>query len=307
MNDPLLSSTGASTNQPPSSSYTTPTYATMSSTPHTTTDTPPFDAPSTSSTTPTSATAVQDDIHHTPISTMTITNYLWNSRLQDKGTTIDLIPKKHYKNYKITPIGPEGQNLYYYGLSCIAIDLLKVFYNSKAMGLGWNKLPNNKINVKAKMISKLMALRKKNDSGQFVLDQGFFVSILENGWRASAVDTIPHHNDRVRLFGIIMTLPQFRETYQVLGQGITSRAALDDTALHLPELFQQLAFAFNNEDIQVILPSNAYDLPLIEEIDPNDIGRIRIIRDGMGNYLVYTFIIIPIQTISNKLSIFFYT
>ena len=162
-------------------------------------------------------------------------------------------------------------------------------------------------NVKAKIISKLLALRKKNDSDWFVLDQAFFVSILENGWGANAVDTIPHYNDRVRLFGIIMTLPQFREIYQVLSQGITSCAALDDTAaLHLPELFQQLAFAFNNEVIKVILPSNAYDLPLIQEIDPNDIGRIRIIRDGMGNYFLYSIIIIHIQIISHIKSIIIY-
>ena len=103
-----------------------------------------------------------------------------------------------------------------------------------------------------------------------------------------------------------MTLPQFREIYQVLSQGITSRAALDDTALHLPELFQQLAFAFNNEVIRVILPSNAYDLPLIQEIDPNDIGRIRIIRDGMGNYFLYSIIIIHIQIISHIKSIIIY-
>ena len=74
MNTPLVLATGESINQPPPSSCMTPTYAAMPSTSHTTTDTPPFDAPSTSSTTPTSVTVVQDDIHHTPSSTMAISN-----------------------------------------------------------------------------------------------------------------------------------------------------------------------------------------------------------------------------------------
>ena len=287
-------STSDSTNGPPLSSNVTPVYVNVNAS----TVDDMSNAPSTSPTTPTSATILQDDINQTTSSNTIITNELWESRLQDKGTSVDLVPKKTYKQYKITPIGPESQELYYYGLSCIAIDLIKVFYNHKEMGLGWNKLPNNKTNVKSKIISRILALRKKNESGKFILDQKFFVSILENGLGARTVDSTPHYNDRVRLFGIIMTLPEFRESYQILSQGITDRAALDDSALHLPELFQKLVFAFNDEDVTVILPSNVYDLPLIEEINPNNIGRIRIIRDGMVmNFMIellYQFIYIYI-------------
>ena len=53
---------------------------------------------------------------------------------------------------------------------------------------------------------------------------------------------------------------------------------LEDTSLHYAEMFQLLAFAFDNESIQVSLLEDAYDLPLIEEIDPIDPQRIRIIR-----------------------------
>ena len=44
-------------------------------------------------------------------------------------------------------------------------------------------------------------------------------------------------------------------------------------------MFQLLTFSFNNESVKVSLPEDAYDLPLIEEIDPNDPHRIGIIRD----------------------------
>ena len=98
-------------------------------------------------------------------------------------------------------------------------------------------------------------------------------------WGASAVDTDPHHNDRVRLFGIITTIPEYREIFQKLAEGVNERYAIDDPSLNFPEMFQNLAFAFNNEKVIVILPEGAYDLPLIEDIDGNDISRIRIIRD----------------------------
>lgn len=99
-------------------------------------------------------------------------------------------------------------------------------------------------------------------------------------WGASAINTSPHHNDRVCLFGIITTDPEYRETYRKLTEGVKERFALDDPSLNFPEMFQNLAFAFNNEEVKVTLPEGAYDLPMIEEIDPNEITRIRIIWDS---------------------------
>ena len=124
-----------------------------------------------------------------------------------------------------------------------------------------------------------MSLRKVIDDGSYFLDQKTFLGMLQNVWGDSAIDTSPNHNDRVRLFGIIMTIPEYRETYQKLAEGDTNRHSLDDPSLHYAEMFQLLAFAFNNESVKVSLPEDAYDLPLIEEIDPNDPQRIRIIRD----------------------------
>ena len=211
---------------------------------------------------------------------------VWNSRIQDKGVSKNLLTKKSYKQSQIPPIGPEGEGLYYYGLSCIAIDLIKIFYPQKEIGLGWTNLPKNKTNVKLKIIGRIMALRKMNDGGKYVLDQQHFIGQLENVWGANAIDTAPHHNDRVRVFGIIMTLPEFREIYQKLAEGVKERYAIDDPSLNFPEMFQNIAFAFNNEKILVTLPDGAFDLPLIEEIDGNDFSRIRIIRDCKDMLLI---------------------
>ena len=69
---------------------------------------------------------------------------VWLSRIQDKGVSKELLAKKSYKQSQIPPIGPEGEELYYYGLSCIAINLLKIFYLQKEMGLGWTNLPKKR-------------------------------------------------------------------------------------------------------------------------------------------------------------------
>ena len=118
-----------------------------------------------------------------------------------------------------------------------------------------------------------------NAAGIYNLDQKIFLSMLQNVWGDNAVDTAPHHNDCVRLFWIIMTHPEFRDIYQTLAEDVTNWHALDDPALHYAEMFQILAFSFNNESIVVALPQDAYDLPLIEEINLNDPERIIIIRD----------------------------
>ena len=45
------------------------------------------------------------------------------------------------------------------------------------------------------------------------------------------------------------------------------RFALDDPSLDFLEMFQNLAFAFNNEEVKVTFPEGAFDLSMIEEID----------------------------------------
>ena len=85
--------------------------------------------------------------------------------------------------------------------------------------------------------------------------------MLKKYWGVGAIDTAPHHNDRVRLFGIIMSILEYRDMYQKLAEGVTHRHMLDDTALHFPDFFANLAVVFNNEEVIVTLPGDAYDPP----------------------------------------------
>ena len=65
------------------------------------------------------------------------------------------------------------------------------------------------------------------------------------------------------------------------------RNQIDDISYHPKQIFQDTALGFNNELIQIDLPCDAYDLLNIEEIDPNDICRIRITRDCKFNISLY--------------------
>ena len=133
--------------------------------------------------------------------------------------------------------------------------------------------------MKITIIKRIQGLRKEGDNGKYTLSQATFVGMMENVWGARSVDTTPHHNDRVRLFGMIMTLPQFREVYQKLAEGVTSRDGIDNPNLNNTQMFQNLAFSFGNEEVVITLPEESCDLDRIEEINPNDITRIRIMRD----------------------------
>ena len=226
------------------------------------------------------ATIVHNDIVNTVVTSNIFTDNVWCTRIQGKGCVKDMLPKKTYMQSHITSVGPDGEQLFYHGLSCIAIDLVKIMSEQNELGLGWTKIPKNKSDVKKKIVTRIIGSMKMDAAGTYILDQKIFLSMLQNVWGDNAVDTAPHHNDRVRLFGIIMTHPEFRDIYQKLAEGVTNRHALDDPALHYAKMFQILAFAFNNESIVLALPQDAYDLPLIEEINPNDPERIRIIRDG---------------------------
>ena len=53
----------------------------------------------------------------------------------------------------------------------------------------------------------------------------------------------------------------------------------DDPGFSPKEIFQNIALSFNNDDIELHLPGDAYDLIGIEDINPNDPDRIRITRD----------------------------
>ena len=80
-------------------------------------------------------------------------------------------------------------------------------------------VPKIKTDVKRIIVKRIISLRKENEDGKFHLSQAMFVRMLENVWGNRAIDTSSHHNDRVCLLGIIMTLPKCRESYQKLARG----------------------------------------------------------------------------------------
>ena len=54
---------------------------------------------------------------------------------------------------------------------------------------------------------------------------------------------------------------------------------MDDPGLSISGIFTRLCFDFNNEEIVVELPNNAHDVDGVENLNPNDLARIKIDRD----------------------------
>lgn len=90
-----------------------------------------------------------------------------------------------------------------------------------------------------------------------------------------------HHTDRIHVYGLVMSLDIHRGIFRRLAKGVGTRAHLDDPAFSLPQIYQTIAFAFNNDKIVVKLPNEACDVGGIDNVDPNDKSRIRITRDWM--------------------------
>ena len=123
------------------------------------------------------------------------------------------MPKQSYKQAKIPAITATGVTLYYYDLSSIAIDYLKSFASENVLNRGWDKVPKNKSDAKVRIINSLIAMRREGDDGKYVLDQESYLETIERMWGESRACTTPHHNDRVRVYGLVMTRPNNREMY----------------------------------------------------------------------------------------------
>ena len=113
---------------------------------------------------------------------------------------------------------------------------------------------------------------------------------LKKIWGKDSISLAPHPNDRVRLYGIVMSIPQYRFVLQRLCDGVTSRDALDNPELSLKQIFVDIVLAFNNEELKVIFPDEAYDLESIHMLDPNDDDRIVIQRDRKHNFFCLPFL-----------------
>ena len=201
-------------------------------------------------------------------------------RLQDRGCAQSELPKKRYKQAKILSVGPDKHAKFYYGLTSIAIDYVKIMQQEKAAHRGWSKIPKNATNIKMKIVEIILSQRTEESYGTFTLCQDRLARNLFSVWGSSSSGQAMHYNDKLRLFGLIMTIPENRPIFQRLAEGASTRATLDDPSLSLSAIYQKLAFDFNNEDIIVQLPDNSEDIEGIQDLDPNDMNRILIRRES---------------------------
>ena len=206
---------------------------------------------------------------------------VWKSRLQDKGVSKEKLPNRAYRGVQIPASGTKDDPIYYYDLACIAIDMMKAFYEQNRIQTGWQKLPKNKTNVKNKILGRLLALRNCGFDGIYTLDQKSLLEMLGTYWGDGAVSSVIHPNDRARVFGIIMTMEEYRPIFEKLALGVTHQSDIDDISMSIERMFQLVSISFNNEMVTIEMPDEAYDVPNIELIDLNDPTRIRITRDWM--------------------------
>ena len=104
-------------------------------------------------------------------------------------------------------------------------------------------------------------MRKYNDNTSvYELEQKVLLGQLQNVWGYAQPSNLLHHNDRLRLFGILMILPHNLAMYKHLSEGIKNRAVFDDPQMLLKSIFTKLAIDFNNDDYAIVLPSNATDV-----------------------------------------------
>ena len=97
-------------------------------------------------------------------------------------------------------------------------------------------MPVNKTDGKNKIINILLALRKVDTNGTCFLDQGRVLSMLSNVWGGenSGDDSAMHHNDRIQVYGLVMSIDIHRGIFQRLAKGVGDRIHLNNPAFSLP-------------------------------------------------------------------------
>ena len=205
-----------------------------------------------------------------------VTKEVWATLLQDKGTSEkDDIPANTYCRSKIPGVGPKGHEVYYFDLTSLAIDILSNMKLENDLGRGWSKVPKNKTDAKIKLVQVIISKRQIIED-KYHLDQTMVMIMRSTMWRAARPVNILDHNDHVRVFGIVMSIPENKEIFGRLANGPSGRHQIDDVTFHPKQIFQDIALSFNNELFFIRLPPDAYELTSIEDIDPNDMCRIRI-------------------------------
>ena len=124
------------------------------------------------------------------------------------------MPAKTYFGKQIPPFGPH--RVYYYDLSCIAIDYISGFKEEKK---DWTRIPTNVADVKRKIIQVILAMRKKEETG-YVLCQTNFLTILCNQWGGAKQIANITDNDKLRVFGLLMSKERNDYILRQLSEGL---------------------------------------------------------------------------------------
>ena len=125
--------------------------------------------------------------------------------------------------------------------------------------------------MKTRIIEQLLVMRKYSDvTRKYVLDQNDLLDFLLNMWGQSAPSKVLHFNDRVCLFGIIMTIPKNRPYFERLAKGVANKNVLDDVDYNPKNIFQKLTWDFCNDSIVIQLPANASNVTGYESLNAND-------------------------------------
>ena len=66
----------------------------------------------------------------------------------------------------------------------------------------------NKTDVKKKIIGRLLAMRKWGDDNEYHLEQSVLLNMLQNVWGRGADTAAIHRNDRVRVYGIVVSIEE---------------------------------------------------------------------------------------------------
>jgi len=239
------------------------------------------------------ASSLNDDINNeyldSEFANVEIPKQEFHKRIQDVGCSKEELKVKRYESNIIPGYGPK-LNKNYYGLGSIVIDYSKNFKKQHELQRGWSKTPKNQMEFKGRIIERILAMRKYCDiAKENQLDQVLLLDYLNNMWGQSSPRKVLYFNDRLRLFGTLMMIPEHRLLFERLAKGVANKDILDHDAFHPKNIFQKLTWDFCNDSVKVVLPSNCTGVDGWDSLDANDKTRTRIHRDcGLFNYMIYS-------------------
>ena len=238
-----------------------------------------------------------------PKNGLVIDSKTYFSLLQDPGFEVktNKRPKKCYINEdKIT-----GKTLAYNNIYTLALSYYDILWKHKET---FQKLPKNKSAVIQKickfifdnralegfadiqdqsilnLIEEVMKSTNKDEPPQrvYLYDQDYLFSKLYNIWCPLGIERKETtQNDKLRVFGIMLS-NEMRDEMGSLSRGkSTTRDDLDNPELRVSKIYKKFALAFNDENVVIQHPEHYGELQNANTMDPNELSRINIKRDGV--------------------------